>query len=667
MITIILPCYLFVVFPSFFLCSPIWNNVFLKADLTFIFSPKCYNLFNLDADLPYFEELKVANLYTPLRLIVICHTSSQTLTPSWPKSLRPFKYRSREKSARTKSTFVQLEQTPWSTAVAGYLSCEYLILILGEVFRQEYIFINANPHRDAVCFERAANILGTTKLIIFEKTVTSTLLIPCLTCKPIVFQYLEIITFQEIGQAWHTHNKDMHKYSAFVDDSINTTCGLLHSGFTNSKYPDFCPIATIAAKYNLTLIEDHVFSYSYNESFGRLLVTRLNHFFLRDAIFQVNFKSFNFVTVTNPSTHASGVETFVSPLDVETWICLLISVVSTVGFLACQGTNRNILTVTMVADKLITITSLLLGQVGETSGKPYQTGKVILILITLWFFGNLILMSNVYQGMIYSCLAVLVPPQTPSGMDDLVNWDIPIVAMDIAFDSRTNTYKPYLSRYIIPELILSSEQNPKFMQFLTKFKAKISSISTKSVSTMVDTVFLENSDKSHQTIALLCSDDVLDDIAKQIKFQGNRRGVRNRGDSPFRNVEFKVGIRNLLAPYFAKEWRNLNAAGLNQMWNKVYRISLFLRVRGTHLGKQKYFEVTQSFFGNPREGVVFHEATPVSVGLIRPIFAICAVILAIAVVQFMAESKICFRNKVTLRSVFCNVSTKIISIRDEID
>lgn len=188
-------------------------------------------------------------------------------------------------------------------------------------------------------------------------------------------------------------------------------------------------------------------------------------------------------------------------------------------------------------------------------------------------------------------------------------------------------------------MIEGSGENIDFINFLKKFQTKVLFVIDTSVAKMVDTTILENSSRKHPPIALLCVKDALEDVIKPVKFQGNRRGVRNKADSPFRMIEIKAGTRNLLAPYFAKEWVRMYETGLSDMWNKMSSTSLFLRVKGAHLEKHKYFEAVQTFFGNPKDMVPFHEATPILVELIKPIFVICGVILILAVVGFIAEHK----------------------------
>lgn len=289
---------------------------------------------------------------------------------------------------------------------------------------------------------------------------------------------------------------------------------------------------------------------------------------------------------------------------------------------------------------VINVTSILLGQAGQTTGKVYNAGKVALIIFNLWLFGYLILMSNLYQGSIYSYLTVPVLPQTPRGVEDLLNWDVPIVAMDSVYSYPTKSYETYLKRYIIPEMISSGVHNEKVVEFLNKFQAKVLPMNDESMANTVSAILFGNSTKSQQIIILLYFEDILEQRVKEITiFLRNRRVVKNRGDSKFRTMKFDVGPNNLMAPYFAKEWRRMRETGLDQIWSKVYQIATFFRIHDRRLGGRKNFEAIQHLFWNRKDGVTFHEETPVSLKLVGPIFGFCAVIMASAMVEFLMECR----------------------------
>lgn len=168
------------------LCSTsIWSDVFADTALTIIFTPNCDKLSDLDADLSDFQPVWSHNSYSPLRQILYCNNLSgpiiidETITWKWNPPT--------DKSPRQKSSFVRIHNSPHDINIAIFLRCEYLILFANEVARPEYIFGQTSPHRDAECFKRAAKLIGSAKLILFEDNFTTPLLLPCLTCSPTAF------------------------------------------------------------------------------------------------------------------------------------------------------------------------------------------------------------------------------------------------------------------------------------------------------------------------------------------------------------------------------------------------------------------------------------------------------------------------------------------------
>lgn len=305
-----------------------WHDV----DLTFIFTPECDKLFYVDSDYHYFQTIRENNPHTPIRQVVLCHTASL-----FKIAKSAVGYQNMDKSTRSRAVVIPLDTKMAYKKASGYLKCESLMYIASKEFRQEYLIGRTGLRRDNACLTRAAQFIGTSKLLLFEENLTFSVFIPCLTCNSNIFAKLETISIAGIKTAWDNQNRNMHKYLAYIWATENVTCGMKHSGFENLNHPYICPIKVIGEKYNLTITEaenhEHVlFSYS-KRSFGAAIFLTSKKIPLDDSIYQVNFRSINFITITNPPSSSSGVETFMSPLDVETWTCLLISSLAVAGFL----------------------------------------------------------------------------------------------------------------------------------------------------------------------------------------------------------------------------------------------------------------------------------------------------------------------------------------------
>lgn len=559
-------------------CSSIWDGIFLDADITFIFISECSKL--LDSDSAYFHSVLISNSYTPLRHIVLCETLSDFHLPIEVDSLHGFAHRESKKSARHRALVIPLIRT--RRLETGYLTCEILLHHVIKEFRPHHVFGKLDLSSPNVeCIQHAAVLIGTAKLVVFDDSLTSPLLIPCLTCEPIRFLQLSTYSSSEIGTSWDAQNRNMHKYSvsyATLEKSLqNSACYAPYSHCTNSLDADFCLVLGIAEKYNLTLLKkygtDSIADFHPNRSFGGVLSYRINYVETFYYIYKASFTYVNFLTITNPPSPTNEV----TPFDWETWLCLLLSVVGLAGFLTLlelMGGCRNNWILVMV-EKLITVASILLGQVGDSAA--YRQCKVTLILLAFWLFGYLILMANLYQGSIYSCLAVLTPPDTPRGVRDLINWDILTVARDPFYHFESRSTKSSLLDYIIPTLLSSGIQSPEFTNFLTRFQEKVVGINDESAGKIMNRIVTENSTKTYPSIAIFLYEIDFDFVTKVYKLIRNRHVVLNRGESPFRNLELRLGDRNLLTPYFARDYGRISETGLWKVWLQVKRVGEVLK------------------------------------------------------------------------------------------
>lgn len=605
------------------------NELFLDADITFLFTPDC----NAADDIPcFYQAITDRYRYTPLRHILLCQTTSGFRYPNG--SLASLMAFDKEKSARVKAIFLSLDATLGYYPNTIYLKCEILMKIASLELRQDYIFAHMSRSRDSACLRRHIHVLGTVKLVVFENSGTH-FLVPCLSCNPVILSRLETISWEGIRQTWDFQNSDMHKYTLYLPGLAPATCGLLHGGFENLTDYDICTVATIALKYNLTLIEykGQIQAYFGDTSFGVFSNMDGINFESEYYIYQVVFATLHFITVSPPpSSQANGIKTFVSPFDVVTWICLLLVILVVAGFLTwdANATSWRDLAGIML-DKVLVVTFIFLGQVGESTGKIYRAGTTSFILVTLWLLGTFVIMTNLYQGTVYSNLAVLIPAKRPSGVHDLINWDIPIVDLEYLYNYKSQSFHPVLTDIVIPSLISSGGNESGLTKFVTRLKAKF-------VSTKVPDIIKPRQNGISNTVVVFAFIHSLVYVERQIKNMGDYHIVRNRGYSPFVMVQYSVGSKKMLTLYFAKEWGRISQSGLSELWYTVFKRNIMLRNKAKLKVQNKYFEAVQHAFGDIRVPVTFHEAQPISVNLVLPAFVLCTIIMAAASVAFMAES-----------------------------
>lgn len=273
--------------------STVWSDLFLDADLSFVFTPNSDNVLDVDTNFPYFQAVRDGNLYTPLRNFVLQQFIFSAMDPfKYFPQLKVYGYRDTEKSARPKVIFIDVVASPrWK------LKCVHLILPTDAVFRQEFVFGHFHSHKDLYCFERHVTFLGTVKLVLFQDCVNSPIFVPCLTCNEIVISKVKTLSLLGIRLAWDAQNTNLHKYVTLLNIPIQGKCALLQDELANFKKLDFCPVRTIAERHNLTVLQlKSGVLVNDNKSFSYALMKMAAYKDrIRFVFHQVQFRSINFL------------------------------------------------------------------------------------------------------------------------------------------------------------------------------------------------------------------------------------------------------------------------------------------------------------------------------------------------------------------------------------
>lgn len=124
----------------------------------------------------------------------------------------------------------------------------------------------------------------------------------------------------------------------------------------------------------------------------------------------------------------------------------------------------------------------------------------------------------------------------------------------------------------------------------------------------------------------------------EIMFLGKRFVVRGLGDTGFATVLVTYGSGNLIVPLLNSGYRKLAEAGLTEIWLCAYWQSVRLnniRKQWKHLYKQYSAQVNS--------GVAFKQEfqkwAPVSVEVVKYMFAVCGVLLSGAGLMFLVEGR----------------------------
>ncbi|OXA53532.1 Glutamate receptor ionotropic, delta-2 [Folsomia candida] len=615
-------------------CSNRWSGLFLDADLTFIFSPMCKKHFftpwrmtsikEFDIAMPDFGDVTASNTYTPLRVAFLCHDWMEVSYEYSTNPLKAFRYREIEKSARPKAAFVRFD---WTNERFAMGKCQALFIFLKDNLAQDYVFGRFSQTYD--CFYVAPRQIGTSMMVAFDD---SSIEIPWLTWSPLRTTPLAYYSLSNIRIAWKYLNRNSNKYVAFVLTPVDIKCGIRYDAFITVKELNYCTIATIAERHNLTLIEDKG-QLDTDTDFGIVLAANFDTPNNQAFLYELIHSPYNFITVTNAPYPASGVATFVAPFDLYTWSCLMASVISVAGSLTLVAYKDGGLYsfVSMTASRLITTICVLLGQSEESNGRPYRTRKANIVLLTLWLFGNFFLMINYYQGSIYSCLLVLFPEKTPKSVDDLVNWDIPIIAPYNIRLGITGKRENILSDYLIPKLIASSNHNIKLVRFLTKLQSKLCKVGCANLYNIGET----KAPKGYKMVLFFFKEYVKYIIGFG-RLSSNVSVAGNKGDTYFSMVALQVGRKTMLSPYIIEEWERLKEAGLSQMWNTMYYDAQAWKTYSSVSPAKT--QVVQYLLTN-KGGSKFQEDYPISMSVVMPILSLYFIVITISFVVCLAENE----------------------------
>lgn len=126
----------------------VWCDVFHDADITYVFTPAYFTKLDVEADFPYFQAVRQANLYAPFRTIVLYSGYFGLFSITRAMDFSDYKYHDIERTARYRTIFFPLDSTTGSS-LWNKFKCEYLIYLASVKLLHEYVFAQIFRHRHA--------------------------------------------------------------------------------------------------------------------------------------------------------------------------------------------------------------------------------------------------------------------------------------------------------------------------------------------------------------------------------------------------------------------------------------------------------------------------------------------------------------------------------------
>jgi hypothetical protein len=368
------------------------------------------------------------------------------------------------------------------------------------------------------------------------------------------------------------------------------------------------------------------------------------------AVYDIDVKKYSFAIITQFPSNSASLETYFSPFDIPTWVILLFSVFSVALLFHLEGIVHSKISKsntrrTFSTHYFFITLSACLSQVNENFFKIlHSRGSTISPKIFIgWLFACYILMENVYQGSIFSCLTIAIPSRVPGTLQELADSSLFSVTTSYHLESRgSNQFLAYstLKTAAIPTAISSWAAEHQFSKLLTKLNQSIVFISIQT--TFIDRVNFtrdisafrplsnEKNDSmlTESSFAIFDLEDDLGEILDCIKILGKRYVVKSRDDTRLESGILSIGRNNFLSTHFHQGLRHLVQSGIKGWWNEIidFRTRLGIISKPGKEYRVKYFAKNIQKYRDP---VTFHESQPVSLNVMKYIIVLCFVVTVV--------------------------------------
>lgn len=382
---------------------------------------------------------------------------------------------------------------------------------------------------------------GTSKLFLYNST-RNIAWIPSIP-RSSTFEQLppNLTTLDDLNNAWDAQNgKDMQNTAVLILTQVfplptQISCGPSIFYMGPREYPDFCGIAVLGRKYNFTTNSPWHTNLEETRVVGRVnFRLGLNQDYVDIGPYQLTplvlkIQEFGLTIVTNFPSRQGSVDTLLSPFDHLTWILLYVSTI-----LVAMVIHMDIKILKfkpLELPKFDPIFHLLTQLVGQSSF--YLVKINFKTIAVIWSIFCYILMGNLYQGSIYSCLTVMLPPSVPRTVADIVSSNLQVLTMSLVYDkvgpNGTLMYSSVLKHFILPSLIHQFPENSTIARKLSELEENLIFVHSYHIFTGELATRLSNSEetysanKSINTVGMLA---VIDRKKRVGSFHQNNENAR---------------------------------------------------------------------------------------------------------------------------------------------
>lgn len=617
-----------------------WSNSLIlnNCDLHFIFPSE----FDLPTEIPtYFDSLQTPSIHTPILL------SRADYNEAGIHSLGYITNHTKVQSmSRRMVVLVNLNLKPMISNTMSY----YFLQVILHRLTPHYVFGHvSDPEVTTYYYQGYSEFSASSKLILWNSINPNVIYIPCIPCStpPIA---LDPSSMQDIDTSWDSLNNNMHRKilknsGVMVTDSgknAKSKCGPEILWY-RLGHEISCTLATLAEKYNLSLSHGSQISETEFDAngvgtiwMGTILLDYRKRTRPAPDIYRLKYEPYEFVVVTDVPKPLSSFNAFISPLDKATWVmvlssCVTITTVIRLKCVAVEDTYQAL--IDSVGGHIFRVVSHIFNQnCGNIFPKSINT-RMTQPLMGGWIFACFILMHNVYNGEIFSCLTVRDTPKVPKTMEGLAVSKIRILTTAAYYlDQHSSTnIGSILKHDIIPDLFVNIGKNSTLSKLISILDKKTVFISIHHphlvhyISRSLPIPFGNKTFPTAETFAIMDDPEKLAVMFKVLPELETRYVVQSRDDeTPFNVVTNCMGIQNFLFPKIYGTFVQLSESGIISRWEAMTKLKEQMYSLKNLLPPEKYSGLVVTKLSSSKISRVNPRPTPVSLQIIKFVVALCA-------------------------------------------
>lgn len=612
------------------------ENIFGNSTLHFVFTS---DLTFAEVG-PDFEIIRHNNNYSPLVTSASLGNNVYNFTPH-------FSYvRNTQKSSRSVVTFLNL-----NLYSIHYIASHNYWLLKQTVEKESpaYIFAHVEhyPDWDSDYVKSFTGMTGNSKFFLHQsdKNLVWTV---CIPCSSVVQVSPDLTTFYELGRIWDIINlqnmqkKIVRTMASWFDleKNLDFTCGpnLFYRGVTESPY--YCGISELGRKYNFTPMTSADERIQPKRVIG-LVIFRymlragdIDDLLIIVSPLMLTMDKFEFTIVTNFPTTVGSLETLFSPFDYFTWTFLLLSCIAIIVLIYSE---RKLLSLsTLKFEPIFNLVSQLIGQ-----GSFYFGNLNFKTIAVFWSFFCYILMENLYQGSIYSCLTVTLPPSVPKTIEDVISSNLQVITTSSILSVLVIQQNlSVLQHKILPDLIPWFPADSAYSRTIQKFNSSLYFLNLRDITRADIAATISNSQdilasnktiRTSGTFAVMDDKNDLNNFSSLMKILGKRLLIKGHsGHMDFYTFYVDVVKTNFIVPKLYEGINRLVESGIYGRWGAMNDLKADLEEM-RKVGSEPYRKLFRmEMVGTGRDD--FKEdwtADPVPFEAIKYMFGLCLIILSL--------------------------------------